>query len=598
MANARFKVDPRLASLLGEGYRSSEEALRELVDNAWDADAEHVRITLPRELTTDPIVVGDDGTGMTDKEVREEYLYVANDRRSRKGERTTDKRRKVKGRKGIGKFAGLMAAESMTVETRANGRLTRLRITKADLVAVGAKNRDLEGIDLPIETENCEPAEHGTQITLSGLSQTLTFPSADRLKQLLILEYGRQPDFAISVNGDAIAIDDIPGERVEGKICLPGVGEVRIKFTIAEGKKGLKQSGIAVRVGGKLVGRPMTLGLEEDETIPAKLLKRVYGEIEADGLADDVTADWGAIVENSKPFRDVKMWAAEQVGTSVKTTFKQEVNLQKGRLKQQVGRRLAKLPENRRRAAEDAINRVLQRFYGESEERIDVVVSVMLDAFERDEYWVVLQKLNDATRGDVAKLADVLGEFGIVDLAVVGQQTRQRLAFLDELERLVANPQTLEAQVHQAIERNLWVLGADFALIASNTTLRKLLGEWAGREFVGKRAKKRPDLFLAQDLQQRHVLIEFKRPSHDINRDDETQAIKYRDDLARYTAQAIEIVLMGRARATAISPQYNAPALRAMSYAEVVSSARTQLQWLLAQLGAELDDAKHAESGA
>lgn len=105
-------------------------------------------------------------------------------------------------------------------------------------------------------------------------------------------------------------------------------------------------------------------------------------------------------------------------------------------------------------------------------------------------------------------------------------------------------------------------------------------------------------MFLAQDLQQRHVLIEFKRPSHDINRDDETQAIKYRDDLARYTAQAIEIVLMGRARATAISPQYNAPALRAMSYAEVVSSARTQLQWLLAQLGAELDDAKHAESGA
>src|ERR1041384_3013594 len=74
---AHFRVDPRLASLLGEGYRSSEEALKELVDNAWDADAEKVDITLPAEVTGRPIIIDDDGTGMTDREVREEYLVVA-----------------------------------------------------------------------------------------------------------------------------------------------------------------------------------------------------------------------------------------------------------------------------------------------------------------------------------------------------------------------------------------------------------------------------------------------------------------------------------------------------------------------------------------
>jgi len=45
---AKFRVDPRLASLLGENYRSTEQALEELIDNAWDADAEHVWITIPR----------------------------------------------------------------------------------------------------------------------------------------------------------------------------------------------------------------------------------------------------------------------------------------------------------------------------------------------------------------------------------------------------------------------------------------------------------------------------------------------------------------------------------------------------------------------
>jgi DNA mismatch repair ATPase MutL len=63
-----------LATLLGERYRSTEQALKELVDNAWDADAPNVWITLPGAMTFDPITVRDDGTGMTERELRQEYL--------------------------------------------------------------------------------------------------------------------------------------------------------------------------------------------------------------------------------------------------------------------------------------------------------------------------------------------------------------------------------------------------------------------------------------------------------------------------------------------------------------------------------------------
>jgi DNA mismatch repair ATPase MutL len=67
---AKFHVDPRLAMLLGAAYRSSEQAIQELVDNAWDADAEHVWISLPDAVTSDPVVVRDDGCGMKEHEVR------------------------------------------------------------------------------------------------------------------------------------------------------------------------------------------------------------------------------------------------------------------------------------------------------------------------------------------------------------------------------------------------------------------------------------------------------------------------------------------------------------------------------------------------
>jgi hypothetical protein len=78
-----FSVDTKLTRLLGETYRSSEVALKELVDNAWDADARNVVIALPDPLSSESIVVQDDGAGMTALELRGEYLNIASDKRSR-----------------------------------------------------------------------------------------------------------------------------------------------------------------------------------------------------------------------------------------------------------------------------------------------------------------------------------------------------------------------------------------------------------------------------------------------------------------------------------------------------------------------------------
>ena len=57
MTTLRYRVDTQLARLLAEGYRSSEAALKELVDNVGDADAETVRFTLPTPMIQGPIVI-------------------------------------------------------------------------------------------------------------------------------------------------------------------------------------------------------------------------------------------------------------------------------------------------------------------------------------------------------------------------------------------------------------------------------------------------------------------------------------------------------------------------------------------------------------
>lgn len=574
---ANFKVDPRLTRLLGESYRSTEVALKELVDNAWDADATTISVELPDAMTGSPIVIRDNGCGMTEHEVRNEYLAVANDRYSRKGERTTRLKRLVKGRKGIGKFAGLMVANVMEVETTAHGKTTHFVIAKRDLLAAP---RDLERIDLPITIESAASGASGTKVTLSDLNQHYAFPLPERLKSLLMLEYGREEDIEIAVNGSRLSLDDLPGEHFEEEESVPEAGTIRLSFKVSDGSKPLKQSGIAIRVGGKIVGKPSFFGLEDDPEIPPKLLKKVYGEIEADELADCVTADWGDIVENSKAFQSIKPVIQCHIKNALEGIFKREVNLQRARIQRQINLRLAAMPEHRRHFAQVALEKVMRRFYGESDEKVETIASVVLDAFEKDDYWQVLQHIDESKDRDVGEFASALEEFGLLDMAIIANQAQSRLKLLDHLDALIRNPATLEKTVHGVVEKNLWLLGPDYALIASNRTLSKTVEEYTEHKFSGKRADKRPDLFLAQSLSGTFLLIEFKRPSDNISRDDQNQAAKYRDDLEPKFGQ-IEVLLLGRARDSSALIQNDAPRLKVFSYEALVSTARTQLDWLL-----------------
>jgi len=375
--SAHFKVDPKLAELLGETYRSTEEATKELIDNSYDADAENVTITLPEELTSLPsIVIEDDGSGMKESEVRNEYLNIANSRTSRKGGLTYAKNRKVKGRKGIGKFSGLMVAEQMKLETFANGRKTTILIDKEDLKST---DTDLEKVPLPIISEDCDPDRHGTIITLEGLNQNLKFPNPVRMKEMLIRDYGREKEFTIKINDENIGVLDLQGKQYTSTISLPNGKEAMLNYTIAD--KSIKQSGLVVRVENKLIGRPINF-LADDEVIPKKLQVRIYGEIICDDLKDDLTADYGAVIENSKLYQALAIAIQKELKSAVEDIFTSEMKRTKALYQRKINKELEKLADEKKPKAKEAIHKVLEKFYGESEEKINTIISVMADAFD------------------------------------------------------------------------------------------------------------------------------------------------------------------------------------------------------------------------
>ena len=374
--SAHFKVDPKLAELLGETYRSTEEATKELVDNSYDADAENVTITLPEELSALPsIIIEDDGAGMKESEVRNEYLNIANSRTSRKGGFTYSKNRKVKGRKGIGKFSGLMVAEQMKLETFAGGRKTTILIDKEDLKNA---NADLEKVPLPITSEDCDPDKHGTIITLEGLNQNLRFPNPARMKELLIRDYGREKDFTIKINNKNIGVLDLQGEHYSAVLGLPYNEEATLNFTITD--RPIKNAGVALRVENKMIGRPVNF-LADDEVIPKKLQNRIYGEIICDALKDDLTADYGAVIENSKRYQALASLAEEHLKVAAEYLFTMEMERTKALYQRKIDKELDKLPEKKKPIAKKAIHQVLAKFYGEPEDKINTIISVMVSAF-------------------------------------------------------------------------------------------------------------------------------------------------------------------------------------------------------------------------
>ena len=584
MNNANFKVDPNLTRLLGETYRSVEEALKELIDNSYDADAENVNVYVPSDIEAQPeIIISDDGSGMKETEVINEYLNIASSRISRKGERSILKKRVVKGRKGIGKFAGLMVADVMIIETFVFGKLTRLEIIRENLAKA---KYDLEKVDLPLNVSDYDKDLHGTKVTLKGINQNLAYPNPERLKQMLMREYGRETDFDVLINDEPIGILDLAGKSFSKEIELLNGTKAQLTYTITD--KPIKNSGIVTRVKNKVIGRPINF-LKDDEIIPFKLQKRIYGEIICDDLDDDVTADYGAIFENSKLFLEISNHVKEDLSESLNSVFQTDMKLAKARYQRKINRELEKLPEHRREFAEKYLNRIIERFYyNESEEKINTIISVMVEALEKDYYWSVIQNIEECRDSDIEKFADALAEFGILEMSIISNQAINRLKFLDEIDLLISNEDTLEKTIHKALENNLWILGDEYSLIFSESSLKRAIENILNKKYIGKNANDRPDLFLGKQLRDEYLLIEFKRPNFTLNRDTERQAVEYKDDLKSVLYnKKINIILLGGKVKTNINPTDVQRDVQFMTYVELVSNAKRRLEWLLNELNTE-----------
>lgn len=580
MTEHRFNVSSRIALLLGESYKRIEQALKELVDNAWDADAKVVTIEVPDGPAASPtIIITDDGEGMSPAQIGNDYLRIARDRRKDRGPRTK-RGRLVKGRKGVGKFAGIIVAGHMKLVTRQGGRESTIAIDRLELENGPA---DIEKIDVPVAQADCDTSLHGTAIILSDLFNHINYPTPAALRHALAPEYSRQDEVKVIINGEPLTHLQVLGHTVPQDIDVPGTGPIRAEFVIAEKKQTKAMRGILVRVAGKTIGEPQLFGLDEDEMVPKKLLEYVTGELHADCLEGAATTcGWTEFFESDKSVQAVFATAREHLRSELNAVFQREMSAARARYYKKYGPRIDGLPDDKRARAKEEIDRILARHFRDDERR-EQAIELLLRTLEQDDHWVISKKILAAKPADVAALAQALKELNLADIALVGKQTMARLTVLDKLRELIGNDATREEAVHFAIKNSLWVFGYEFALISSDQRLSKVISTAFGAREDGPERDKRPDLLLLNRFKGRYLLVEFKRPSLSLDWDHKTQAERYHAQLQRH-ASPLDIIVLGGTRRPDLEQQYEGGRLRMVTYTELISQADSELRWLLSEL--------------
>ena len=184
-----LRFDPRTIKHLGvRMYSTLPPALAELVANAYDADAENVKITLTEaDGTPSEIIIEDDGSGLSFSEINEKFLIIGRNRRETDGDQPSPKfKRKPIGKKGLGKLALFGVARTIVIQTVKAGKLNEFLLDWDELLSSEGSYRPH-----PNQIDKNSPSKNGTTIRLLNLRRKTPFdpePLADSLSRYFLFD--------------------------------------------------------------------------------------------------------------------------------------------------------------------------------------------------------------------------------------------------------------------------------------------------------------------------------------------------------------------------------------------------------------------------
>jgi len=277
------RVDKSHIITIGERlYSESIEFIREIVNNAYDADATLVEIT----VSEDSIEIRDNGSGM-DREGLKQYFNIGSQQKLHTSKSPVHHRDRI-GMFGIGKFASLSACERFEVLTKKGDFVGRVVFDKKEWGKAGnAWNLPLEILPSDFRKED------GTTVMLTGMNRR--FELLDIEAKIIEGTPLKAPLFRVRLNSHTVTPRSLSGHRIpflEGTPFGPVHGEIII---LPQTMASTNDLGVEIKVKQVTVRREL-FGMETW----GRIMSRVRGEANADFLP--ITSDRTGFIKDSPEY--------------------------------------------------------------------------------------------------------------------------------------------------------------------------------------------------------------------------------------------------------------------------------------------------------
>jgi len=276
-------VDKSHLLTIGEKlYSESIELIRELVNNAYDADATEAKVTIGE----DSIIVEDNGSGM-DRKGLEQYFNVGSPFKKIHTKSPRFQRDRI-GQFGIGKFATLSACQRFEVYTQCGSFSATVTFDKKEW------GKEENSWQLPLEVKPPDSQRgDGTTVTLSRMTRHFDLEAVEkRIRESVPL---KAENFRVYLNGKPITAQQLSGRKIpflEGTNYGVIHGEIVI---IPSSQASTHDLGIECKVKQITIKREL-FGMESW----GKSVARVKGEVHADFLP--FTTDRSGFIIDSEEY--------------------------------------------------------------------------------------------------------------------------------------------------------------------------------------------------------------------------------------------------------------------------------------------------------
>jgi hypothetical protein len=616
--------------------------LAELVSNAWDADAAHVWISLePGDTGPKSIAVADDGIGMNDPALRQEYLVVGRPKRGDSADPRTPGGRKPMGRKGIGKLAPFGVAKTLDLITVRDGLVTWLRFDYDHMIAQQATaegTTDYRPSVLakltPIADVDRSKAEwgrsaldsflaalaagHGTLVIASRLTLQRTL-SSEAIMQSLGRRFTvtlARPDFEVFVDGQKVEEKfafpqwelRIPPTGAETELVQTPYGPKEVRCWagfVKEASWSQEEAGVGVYAHGKIAqDRPFFFGNKGNEVFS----RYMYGVVEADWIdeldRDTISTDRSSVDWDDDALQAFHKWGLEKVRAWIRTYEKhrQSVSRAEGQaLVETVTRepRFSLRPSEKEHVV-DLLSEVMPKLARDPDERSRFVAATVRAWVHEPARRLINRLWKETAEFDADKFASTINRLAdelvpeSLSLAVVFSQ---RVYALTQLENHIMRG--METQLQKLVEEFPWILDQGYVRFNTRQSLKTICEQAVAAglsparkvHFDSAAHQTKPDFVFFADADEADILVvELKGPRETASWDEFEQLHSYTSYLgrARPSSTIKGILVAGNHDASAAR---SFPHLECLKWGDVLLRSRRAHMELLAALlaGADAD---------